>query len=117
MGRGSRQKRKADVFEDDIDISLSDVEDRRTVVRVDYTIDKISDDHRRVHRESHSTQVRSEVPRSSVLSTAPSAMQYFHDLSAIDVEGIRSEGKKYRKDNGSRKKRYISSVRATNQDK
>ena len=112
MGKGSKRKRRGTTCEDTIDITLSDIANARTSIKVNYTVDKVSQDHRRVYSEAYTTRVRSEDNAASYSARdgEQSLGDFINDLSTIDVEGLQCEQGKHRRKEDSRKKRYISSV-------
>lgn len=105
----ARQKRKLDIVAQDLDISLSDVEEDRFAATVNVSIETMSNDFRRVHRREHNLQVRvDKAPAPEDLDTP--ADNFFVDLGAIDIDAVQTENKRVKKDSESRRARYVSSV-------
>ena len=93
MARGGRAKRKAHEQEDDIVLSLSDVERGRLPIRVDYTIENVSEDRRRVIREPRTTHAKTANDEPQASTGNPSATDYFFDLAAIGIVKVVTSGK------------------------
>lgn len=121
MVKGGSAKRKArakrrgggDPQSDDVDFefSLSDLENDRTPVQIDYTVDQLSKDGRgRVSVDKGTVQIVKDKPACDPLPTASAADCFFHDLADINIDAVRTEGKKGPRDESCRKRRYISSV-------
>lgn len=104
----SKLKRKFKYQDKKIELSLSDIEQDRKPVQVNYMVKNVSNDRRRVARHEHHVAVKTEkVPASELPET--SADSFFFDLGAIDIDAVQSEKTKLKED-GFRKQRYVSSV-------
>lgn len=99
-------KRKVETHEDCIDFSLSDLEQDRTPISLEYTVERLSDDKRRVLRKDGTVQGTEESQKAELHS----AETYFVDLGAIDFEAVQTETHKHQIGAESRKRRYVSSV-------
>lgn len=110
MARTGRLKRKAHAQEDNIELSLSDVERGSLPIRMDYTIENISDDRRHVNREPRTTHAKKVPEKPPPSSNSPSDADYFLDLASIEIDVPQTTGKRNRGDGNTRKKRYVSSV-------
>ena len=106
MKRGLKRKSSV-VHSDDVEITLSDVEEDRNPVSV--TVDKLSKDRRRILREEYVVQARTEPEVSTSVPEVDPTTYFIPDFASLDVEEFGSN-KKTLKDSSRRKKRYISSV-------
>lgn len=96
--------------DDEFEFSLSDLENDRTPVNIDYTVDQLSTDGRRVLVDTGSVQIVADPLTSDPPATGASAADFFfHDLGEIDIDAVRTEGRKGPRDE-CRRRRYISSV-------
>lgn len=108
MPRGLKRKVGV-VHSDELDITLSDVEEDRNPVAM--TVDKLSKDRRRVRREEYLVQARTEPEVSTSVPEVDTSTYFIPDFANIDIAEFGSD-KQTLKDSSPRKKRYISSVSA-----
>ena len=109
MGRKNR-KRKASVNTDDVELTLSDLEEDRSDAQV--TVDKISEDRRRFQQDQHIVLVSSEQDRLDVppsVSDVPSEY-LIPEFTDLDVDALQEDRKSLQSE-PTRKERYVSSVR------
>lgn len=101
-------KRKAVVYADKLEVTLSDLEEDHNPVQV--TVNKLSKDRQRIARQEYIVQAKVEPdPKSNIPEVDP-AYYFIPDFAGLDVEAFQPEHKQL-KDRSSRKKRYVSSVR------
>lgn len=104
-------KRKSQYYEDEIELSLSNIEQNFQSVEVFYTVEKILKDKQWIHHEKHRTTVHVPPPQAPQPPIDMPVDDFFADLGAIDINTVQTEKKKLRRDDTSRRQRYVSSVR------
>lgn len=109
---GLRAKRKRKSYAaDNLEISLSDLEDDYDILDVTYSVTKVTEDRRRVARERGMVEVKE---RTQAAEGEPGAMDdFFIDFGGIDVEAFRTEKDIQHRDGASVRRRYVSSVRTS----
>ena len=104
---GKRNLKQKALAVDDIELTLSDLEEDRSPAQV--VVDKLSADRRRIARDEHTVQVNGTQDKRA--DTSPPDRDYFiPEFNDLDVEEFQKEKKSFG-DQPSRKRRYISSVR------